>query len=133
MSNIEFKLKVKDEKKILFVLVKSNNINFNDDEIKSYISQYKDYLINNKFSIVLDSRNLESINPRIIWEKLPLVMELSELVEKNVYCTVIITSFKMVYSLVESISKVYPNKRPFKVVKNNTDAFDFINKCNKDL
>jgi len=132
MSDVEFQLKKKDDKKILFIILNSKNINFSEESINKYIQTYKEYLENNKMSIIIDSRNLETINPKIIWENLPKAMQFSILVEMNVYCTVLITSFKMVYSLAESIAKVYPNSRPYKVVKNNKDAFDFVAKCNKD-
>ena len=132
MTDVDFQLKKKNDKKILFIILNSKNINFSEESINKYIQTYKEYLENNKMSIIIDSRNLETINPKIIWENLPKAMQFSDLVEKNVYCTVLITSFKMVYSLAESIAKVYPNSRPYKVVKNNKDAFDFVAKCNKD-
>lgn len=130
---ISFKLKESSNKKykILFVIVKSENINYSDSQVNQIFETYKNFLENHKFILIIDTRSLKTYSPRIIWEKLPLFMSLKSLAEEKVNSTIIITSYTSIHNLTNSIVKVYPSKRPFKVVKNNKDAFQFADECNK--
>ena len=82
---ISFKLKESSNKKykILFVIVKSENINYSDSQVNQIFETYKNFLENHKFILIIDTRSLKTYSPRIIWEKLPLFMSLKSLAEEN--------------------------------------------------
>jgi len=132
-EKISFKLKESSNKlyKILFVIVKTENLNYTKNEINEVFKTYKNYLENHKFTLIIDTRSLKTYSPRIIWENLPLFMSTKDLAEKNIISTIIITSYTSIHNMASSIVKVYPSKRPFKVVKNNKDAFKFADEFNK--
>lgn len=132
-EKISFKLKESSNKlyKILFVIVKTENLNYTKNEINEVFKTYKNYLENHKFTLIIDTRSLKTYSPRIIWENLPLFMSTKPLAEKNIISTIIITSYTSIHNMASSIVKVYPSKRPFKVVKNNKDAFKFADEFNK--
>ena len=133
-EKISFKLKESSNKqyKLLFAILKTENINFTGEEVEQIFNKYKYFLDNHEFTLIIDTRSLKTYSPRIIWEKLPLFMSVKQIAEKKIKATIIITSYTSIVSIVNSIVKVYPSTRPCKVVKNNKDAFTYADEFNKN-
>lgn len=126
---VEMKLKNHSQynKKILFFYVKASRLEYDRKVMEETIQSYKKMLEENKdLSIIFDVRQLGYVNPKMAWEGASLVCKLNNLATQNVLCSCIIMENETIRKLFNMVTKVHPIIVPFKMIKNNQEALDFV-------
>ena len=128
---VTFSLKKNKEKNytVLFVKVNVARIDASSEKADALIKEYKKIVTNNPGIVVMfDVRMAESINNKLIWEKVPSLASFDTVARKNIKATVIICNSLLIINLIKLITKVHPFVTPTKFVGNNKDALEFIEK-----
>lgn len=132
MSDIvTFSLKKNKDKNytVLFVKVNVARIDTTSEKADKIVKDYKKIVTENPGIVVIfDVRMAESINNKLIWEKVPSLASFDTVARKNIKATTIICNSLLIINLIKVISKVHPFVTPTKFVGNNKDALEFIEK-----
>ena len=126
---VSMKLKNHKEhnKKILFVMLLKPHIDYNKELMLKTIEEYKKHIIENKdLSIIIDTRQLNTLSPKLAWEGAGLASKLNSVSQQNVRCSCLIMEPGIIKTLFNTITKVHPVVVPFKVVSDNKNAMDFV-------
>lgn len=115
------------DRKILFIMVNNKKFDMPDNIMKDCVDKYKKYIEeNDNLSIIYDSRNLNDIDAKIAWKGASMMCKLNGMAKKNVSSSCLIVNNDSIKTLFNTITKIYTIVVPFKLVKNNNEALDFV-------
>ena len=113
-------------KKIVFVIFKECYI---DDAtiLQKVVEDYHSIVTQHKgISSVIDTRNIKGCRKMLAFSQGRDMKKYEEIVKKNLICLSIIMDNVILENLLNAVTSVQPFVIPAKVVKNNTDALDFL-------
>ena len=127
---LDFKFKKgKNDKVILFIILKKKDINYSNEVKKQVVSKYVSIIEKNPgIYVCIDARIVNSCNKKLAWEGASDFYKYNDLFAKNIKAVSFMISNQQIINIVKLIEKVHPFLTPTKFCKDNLDALDFLYK-----
>lgn len=126
---VDFKLKKnKDEKLMLFVLFKEKGLSDKDGGIAEKIIEKYSAIIEKykNLHIFFDTRNVKTLSPKLVWEKITVFTRINGIAKTNVVKTALLIGSPKIKNLANVVKKVYPFVVPTVICSTNEEAMNFL-------
>lgn len=126
---VDFKLKKnKDEKLMLFVLFKEKGLSDKDGGIAEKIIEKYSAIIEKykNLHIFFDTRNIKTLSPKLVWEKITVFTRINGIAKTNVVKTALLIGSPKIKNLANVVKKVYPFVVPTVICSTNEEAMNFL-------
>lgn len=127
---LDFKLKKgKNDKILLFIILKKTNINYSSEIKKQVIDKYVSIIEKNpSIYVCVDARVVNNCSKKLAWEGASSLYKYNDLFSKNIKAVSFMISSQNIINIVKLIEKVHPFLTPTKFCKDNLEALDFLYK-----
>lgn len=124
---VKFVIKKKEKISLLFVNILEEKIDFDYSLGLELLKEYENKLTENESIIlVVDTRKISYINPKLLWEIIYDILKLNDLGREKIKHQYILTTGGCVSYLLSLITKVHPFIVPTTYCKTNEEVKNFI-------